>query len=237
MTPKLVCHRGASLEAPENTFAAADAAIAKGAAVIELDVRESADGVLYVLHDRLLDRTTDGSGPLELMTSREIDALDAGRWFAPEFEGQRVPRLDGYLAHLKTHGAGAYVEIKWCDAAKAAGIIRETGMTEDVFTFSFKPEMREAMRQSAPDIRHMITLSIARNVSTARSIHGADMIEIERRELTPGVVAAARAEGMQIMGYYEGRDRAVFRAYAEAGLDYINHDHLDIARSVLEDFA
>lgn len=233
MTPKLVCHRGASLVAPENTFAAADAAIDRGAAMVELDVRESVDGVLYVLHDRNVDRTTDGSGPIEHMTGAQIDALDAGRWFAPEFEGQRVPRLDAYLDHLKSRGVGAYVEIKWCDPDKAAAIVRETGMAEDSFTFSFKPEMREGMRRAAPDMRHMITLSIARNISTARSIFGADLVEIEPGELSPGLVEAARAAGMEVMGYYEGRDAAVFRAYVRAGLDYINHDHIDIARAVL----
>ena len=114
MSPRLVCHRGGSLIAPENTFAAADAALNMGAHLIELDVRESADGVLYVLHDQTLDRTTDGSGPIQHHTAAEIDALDAGRWFAPEFEGQRVPRLDAYLDYLSGRGAGAYVEIKWC---------------------------------------------------------------------------------------------------------------------------
>ncbi|NCF44910.1 MAG: glycerophosphodiester phosphodiesterase, partial [Proteobacteria bacterium] len=80
MSPRLVCHRGASLIAPENTFAAADVALDRGAHLIELDVRESADGVLYVMHDKTLDRTTDGTGPIQHRTAAEIDALDAGRW-------------------------------------------------------------------------------------------------------------------------------------------------------------
>ena len=233
MNPQLVCHRGASLIAPENTFAAVDAALDLGAQVIELDVRESADGVLYVLHDRTVDRTTDGTGLLELMTSTEIDALDAGRWFAPEFEGQRVPRLDAYLDHLHTRGAGAYVEIKWCDTDKAAGLLRETQMMDRSFTFSFKPEMRHAMRTSAPDLRQMITLSIARNVSVARSVFHADMIEVEIEECTPAVVSAARSTGLGVMGYTETAEPSVFQIFLEAGVDYINHDHLDVALSVL----
>ncbi len=233
MTPRLVCHRGASLIAPENTFAAADAALDRGAQVIELDVRESVDGVLYVMHDRTVDRTTDGTGLLELMTSAEIDALDAGRWFAPEFEGQRVPRLDAYLDHLRTREAGAYVEIKWCNADRAAAILRETGMTDHSFSFAFKPEMRAAMRQAAPDLRQMITLSLARNISVARDHFGADLIEIEAHECTPGVIAAARAAGLEIMGYTESAAPEIFRQYIQAGLDYINHDHLDVALRVL----
>ncbi|RMF38880.1 MAG: glycerophosphodiester phosphodiesterase [Alphaproteobacteria bacterium] len=232
MTPKLVCHRGASLVAPENTFAAAEAALEGGADLIELDVRESADGVLYVLHDRMLDRTTDGAGPIDLMTSAEIDALDAGRWFAPEFEGQRVPRLDAYLDALRGR-AGAYVEIKWCDPDRAAAIIRDSGMMDRCFTFSFEAEMRAGMRRAAPEMRHMVTLTIARNVSVARSVHGASIVELVPGELRPGVVAAARAAGMEVMAFYEGRSPAVFRSFVEAGLDYINHDHLEVARAVL----
>ena len=235
MSPRLVCHRGASLIAPENTFAAADAALDRGAHMIELDVRESADGVLYVMHDQTLDRTTDGAGPIQYRTANEIDALDAGRWFAPEFEGQRVPRLDAYLDHLRQRAAGAYVEIKWCDATRCAAILRETGMLDASFTFSFKPEMRTAMRAAAPDLRQMITLSIARNVSVARSLFGADLVEIEASECTEGVISAARACGLDVMGYTEVADPDIFRRYRDFGLDFINHDHLKTALEVLEE--
>jgi len=237
VSPRLVCHRGASLIAPENTFAAADAALDKGAHIIELDVRESADGVLYVMHDQMLDRTTDGTGPIHYRSAAEIDALDAGRWFAPEFEVSRVLRLDTYLDHLRSRGAGAYVEIKWCDAARCAAILRDTGMIDACFTFSFKPEMRQAMRAAAPDLRQMITLSIARNVSVARSLFGASLIEIEAAECQPAIIEPARAEGLEIMGYTASSDAEVFRRYRDAGLDYINHDHLDVALSVLEENA
>ena len=234
MSPRLVCHRGASLIAPENTFAAADAALDRGAHLIELDVRESADGVLYVIHDQTLDRTTDGTGPIQYLSAAEIDALDAGRWFGPAFEGQRVPRLDAYLDHLHSRGAGAYIEIKWCNAETCAAILRETGMMEASFTFSFKPEMRAAMRAAAPDLRQMITLSLARNISVARSLFGADLIEIEAPECQPAVIDAARTTGLEIMGYTESDDPAIFQSYVKAGVDYINHDHLDVALSVLE---
>jgi glycerophosphoryl diester phosphodiesterase len=106
-------------------------------------------------------------------------------------------------------------------------------MSDAVFTFSFKPEMREGMRREAKDIRHMITLSIARNVSVARGLYGADMIELEVAECRPAVINDARAAGLEIMGYYEGSDPQVFHTYADAGLDYINHNHLDVALDVL----
>lgn len=89
--PKIVSHRGANRFAPENTFTAADLALRHGADYIELDVRESADGVLYVFHDETLDRTTDGTGPIGHALSSEIDALDAGGWFDESFKGRVYP--------------------------------------------------------------------------------------------------------------------------------------------------
>ena len=235
MSPRLVCHRGASVVAPENTFAAAEAAVRGGGHVVELDVRESADGVLYVLHDKTLDRTTDGTGPIHLLQSSEIDALDAGRWFSPEFEGQRVPRLDAYLDVLRALGAGAYVEIKWCDTTRAAGLIRESGIADEVFTFSFKPEMRDGMRRAAPDIRQVILLSLARNASVARSLYGADILELETEELSAATVEAARGLGLEVMGYYEGTDPSVFQRMFDLDIDYINHDHLEITAEMTSD--
>ncbi|MEO0989844.1 MAG: glycerophosphodiester phosphodiesterase family protein [Pseudomonadota bacterium] len=235
MSPRLVCHRGASVVAPENTFAAAEAAVRGGGHVVELDVRESADGVLYVLHDKTLDRTTDGTGPIHLLQSSEIDALDAGRWFSPEFEGQRVPRLDAYLDVLRALGAGAYVEIKWCDPTRAADLIRESGIADEVFTFSFKPEMRDGMRRAAPDIRQVILLSLARNASVASSLYGADILELETEELSAATVEAARRLGLEVMGYYEGTDPSVFQKMFDLDIDYINHDHLEITAAMTSD--
>ena len=63
---------------------------------------------------------------------------------------------------------------------------------------------------------------------------GADLIEIEAAECQSSVIAAARAVGLEIMGYTESNDPSIFLRYVEAGLDYINHDYLDVALSVLE---
>lgn len=219
----MVCHRGACRLAPENTFASAEKALELGGAYIELDVRESADGVLYVMHDQTVDRTTNGSGAIARMSSAEIDTLDAGSWFDPRFAGERVPRLDAFLETLKGR-AGAYVELKWCDPARLARMIRDLGMARDIFWFSFKPEMRAAMRAAAPDMRAMITLDIARTPSLARPLFGAAMVEMEVEEATPAVLASCRKLGHETMIYYPGEDPAVFRRIAAAGVDYVNLD-------------
>ena len=79
----MVGHRGAAGSAPENTLAALDAAIAEGVDALEFDVRIAADGVPVLMHDPLLDRTTDRSGPVRERSSEELAAADAGYRFSP----------------------------------------------------------------------------------------------------------------------------------------------------------
>nr|WP_246767046.1 glycerophosphodiester phosphodiesterase family protein [Agrobacterium fabrum] len=177
---KIVSHRGANRFAPENTFAAADLALQQGADYIELDVRESADGVLYVIHDETLDRTTNGTGPVGHMLSSEIDTLDAGGWFDDRFKGAIVPRLDAYLEHLRGR-AGVYIELKYCDPAKVAALVRHLGMVRDTFYFSFSEEMRQGLQSIAPEFRRMMTLDIAKSPSLVGAVHHASIIEITPR--------------------------------------------------------
>jgi glycerophosphoryl diester phosphodiesterase len=93
----VLAHRGASGYAPENTLAAFDRAIEMGAPGAETDVRSTADGVLILLHDRTLDRTTNGRGPVAEQDFAAVRALDAGAWMDPRFAGERVPTADEFL--------------------------------------------------------------------------------------------------------------------------------------------
>jgi glycerophosphoryl diester phosphodiesterase len=90
-------HRGASVEAPENTLAAFAAAEAAGADGIELDVHLSRDGVPVVIHDATVDRTTNGRGAVDRLRLDDLRRLDAGSWFSPQFAGEPVPTLEEVL--------------------------------------------------------------------------------------------------------------------------------------------
>jgi glycerophosphoryl diester phosphodiesterase len=92
-----IAHRGASGYAPENTRAAFDLAIAMGADAIETDVRLAADGCPVLFHDAIVDRASDGTGPVDDFTLEELRRLDLGAWFGPKFAGQRVLTLDEAL--------------------------------------------------------------------------------------------------------------------------------------------
>src|SRR5204863_8108658 len=99
--------------APRNTYPASKQAAAQAAAYTETDIRQTADGGLVLLHDPTLDRTSNGRGPVSSITLAEVRALDAGRWFGDEFEGQRIPELPAFLSWIEVRpGFGAALEVK-----------------------------------------------------------------------------------------------------------------------------
>lgn len=108
----VIHHRGASAIAPENTLAAVRIAAEHGARWIETDVRLTRDGGLVMIHDRTLDRTTSGSGPVVAASLAEIRALDAGSWFSPQFAGEQVPDLDSFLNGVLDAGLNLQLELK-----------------------------------------------------------------------------------------------------------------------------
>lgn len=82
--PRLMAHRGASCEAPENTLPAFELAVGYGADILEMDVWLTADGHVVVCHDETVDRTTNGTGAIPQMTLAQVQALDAGYRFTAD---------------------------------------------------------------------------------------------------------------------------------------------------------
>jgi glycerophosphoryl diester phosphodiesterase len=125
--PLIVAHRGCSGAAPENTLAAFRLAVASGADMIELDVRMSRDGRLMVIHDRRVDRTTNGSGSVFRKSAADLQALDAGSWYARRFTGERIPALQEVF-HLLPCRIGLNIEVKTDgDRRRSELLARELG--------------------------------------------------------------------------------------------------------------
>lgn len=116
----VIAHRGASCYAPENTVPAFVAARECGATMVELDLRQTADGAFVAMHDASLRRTTDvcrvfpDRRPWRVadFTLAEIRCLDAGSWFGPRYVGERVPTVQEALEVLRLHRLRALVEVK-----------------------------------------------------------------------------------------------------------------------------
>ena len=111
---EVIAHKGASGIAPENTLAAFAMALEMGVDMVELDVRQTKDEEIVVIHDETLDRTTNGKGLVHDYTLEEIKQLDAGSWFDPEFSDQRVPTLKEVLDTIKGK-CKVLIEIKHTD--------------------------------------------------------------------------------------------------------------------------
>ncbi len=90
---KIIAHRGASGACPENTLSAIKKAIDVGVDAIEIDIRLSSDGEVFVMHDAKVNRTTNSKGLLRRLNSEYLRNLDAGSWFDSQSTGERIPTL------------------------------------------------------------------------------------------------------------------------------------------------
>lgn len=232
---KMVCHRGARLSAPENTFASAEMALKLGGSIIELDIHQSADGVLYVLHDDTVDRTTNGSGPISELSSAEIDDLDAGRWFAPRFEGEVIPRLEAYLAAFADR-AGFYLEIKRADCEQVARVVRKLDIADRCFTFSFDPQMRQQMFQHCPDVRRMVHWSDAGSAAAAIEEHHASIVEFNTDSFDASRIYECQAAGLEVMFYTDKPDEERFHEALEMRMNYVNIDYIALFQQLRSDY-
>ena len=97
--PKVVGHRGLIFQAPENTLAGFDACMNLRLG-LELDIQRTKDGVLVLMHDSEVNRTTNGKGKVSEITLAELKKLDAGSWFDIRFKGEKVPTLEEFLFRL-----------------------------------------------------------------------------------------------------------------------------------------
>jgi glycerophosphoryl diester phosphodiesterase len=197
----VIAHRGASGYAPEHTFASYDLALELGADYLEQDLQMTSDGVLVVLHDDTLDRTTGGScrGRVIDHTLEQVRGCDAGSWFnaaqpahaRPEYAGQRIPTLDEVFARYADR-ASFYIETKNPEDAP--------GMEEALLALLD----RYGLREPAADEWRVLIQSFSEQ--SLRKIHALDpslpLIQLVRaRWATPRTI---RARLPQIREYAVG---------------------------------
>jgi glycerophosphoryl diester phosphodiesterase len=138
-----VAHRGYSAVAPENTLPAFAAALHGGATIVEFDVRTTADGVPVVIHDRTLERTTTGTGPVWEADFDGVRRLDAGGWFSPAYAGVRVPTLAETIDLIAPADVELLLEIKAPATPEQVKVILEQvasrGLIDRTVVQSFDP--------------------------------------------------------------------------------------------------
>ncbi|MFL7793358.1 MAG: glycerophosphodiester phosphodiesterase [Anaerolineae bacterium] len=155
--PYSVSHRGAGGLAPENTLAAVSEAITRGASFIEVDVQRSVDGTLVVIHDDTVDRTTDGTGKVGLLTFDEISSLDAGSYFSAEFSREPIPTLDAILELVVERQATLVLEAKTPKLypgieRQIAEALQRADAYDQIIVISFDHEWLEHFHQLVPQV-------------------------------------------------------------------------------------
>ena len=217
--PWVVAHRGYRAKYPENTLAAFEAAISVEADMIELDVCLTRDRVPVVIHDKALDRTTDGKGLVSEHTLAEIQKLDTGSWFNAEFKEESIPTLEEVM--LKIRGRiTVNIEIKPesfeapapADAieTQVCKLVEMLGMADSVLISSFEhfffariqrwyreqkklTALRVAPLQEAP-IDDEIAVALCRR-QKAYSYHPDESL------VTRSLIQMLKADGYQIFPY------------------------------------
>ena len=208
--PTAIGHRGARGHAPENTMAGMRKAVELGARWVEFDVKLTVDDKLVLMHDATVERTTDGQGPVAGMTLEDLRKLDAGRWFSPEFAGERAPSMDEVMAFLSSRGIGANVEVKASpgrEGETAAAVGRSlSGRWSDgsmpMLICSFSAESLAVARQVAPHIpRGLVSLKYTRDWPALMEQLGCSTFHLLDRRFTEARVGAIRHAGYRALAF------------------------------------
>jgi glycerophosphoryl diester phosphodiesterase len=200
----ICAHRGHSIAAPENTLPALIAAARHGATCCEIDIVLTRDAEIVLLHDEIIDRTTNGRGRAADYNLAALRELDAGAWFDPSFAATRVPTLAEALAVARARGLGLLVEIK---ERQRAGLmlerLAETLLAEravdNVLVISFDHPSLLRLREFLPEVRTEL-ITRARHVDPAGMARraGAASVAVEWNMFHPDDAKALHAAGVAV---------------------------------------
>lgn len=202
--PTVMAHRGLSADALENTLYAFSDAISVGADFIELDVQQTRDGVLVVMHDSNLKRTTGVNKDIWDVDYADIQNLDAGSWFDPAYANARIPTLEETLQFVDKR-AKLNIEIKptkhGSDTLEqdVAELITRYQYTDACYVTSFSYGSLKKVKEANPEIRTGYLMSVA--YGQFYSLKYADAFSLNKVFVTSQVVNAAHQQGKQIFAW------------------------------------
>lgn len=201
--PRVIAHRGAMSERPENTVIAVRRAIEVGADAVEIDVRTSRDGILFLMHDKTLDRTTNGKGPASALTISELKRLDAGSYFGPEYKGTAIATLAEVLEECRNK-IDVLLDLKEAGqqyAEAVAEVARRHGDLDRIVLGVHSVKQAEAFRRLLPHTRQLAFLADPEEIE-AFAEAGTETIRIWPRWIDPsrepGVVQRVRHCGARL---------------------------------------
>lgn len=234
--PRWIAHRGAGRLAPENTLAAFRLGAAHGWRMFECDAKLSADGVVFLLHDATLERTTDGRGVAGEQAWHALSQLDAGGWHSRAWAGEPLPTLAALARWCRANGHLLNIEIKptpGTERATGEAVAREaarlwTGAAVPPLLSSFQPDALAAARAAEPALPRALLLDSLRPGWLEEALRlDCAAIVCNHALWDAATVARVRHAGLRTLSYTVNDEWAAQRLI-DLGTDGIITDRVDL---------
>lgn len=220
-------HRGASGRYPENTILAFEKALEFGANGIETDVQMTKDGILVLMHDEMVNRTTDGIGFVKDYTFSEIKKLDAGSYFSKEYVNEKVPSVEELLLMVKGKNIILNFEIKnniieyQKIEEKLLDIIYRYGMQRNVIISSFNHYSMVKIKKLSSEIKTgLLYMENLYCPSKYAKYVGAEALHPYYYSLDKEIVKEVKQEGI-LINTFTVNDTNYMKYLIELGVDGI----------------
>jgi len=233
--PRWIAHRGAGRLAPENTLAAFRLGASHGYRAFECDVKLSADGVPFLLHDATLQRTTSGHGPAGALNWNELSQLDAGGWHSRRYAGESMPSFAAIARYCLRNDFALDIEIKpspgkELETGRVVAATAETlwsSATVPPLLTSFQPAALQGAFETAPQLPRGLLLDALRAgwLDEAKAL-GCVAVVTNHALIDATVLAAIRGAGLRGL-VYTVNDPAEARRLDALGIDGIVTDAVD----------
>lgn len=231
---QIIAHRGAASVAPENTMASVRRAMVDGADWIEIDVQETADGEVVVIHDSDFMKLANVDLRVWDATMEQLAEIDVGGWFAPEFSGERVPLLSEVLAKVKGKSR-LIIELKYYGhdqqlEQRVIDLVESAGMQNDTMIMSLEFAGIQKIRELRPDWK--IGLLAAQAIGDLTRLD-ADFLAVNMAMARPERIRTAHAAGKELF-VWTVNDALSMSQLMSLGVDGIITDDPRLGREVLE---
>jgi glycerophosphoryl diester phosphodiesterase len=234
---EVIAHRGASMSAPENTLAAVQGAIEAKSNWVEIDVQETADGEIVVIHDSDLKKIGGTSLRVSNSNLEELQQVDIGSWFGPQFSDQRIPTLVQILELCKGR-IKVNIELKYYGDEQqleqsVVKIVEAAGMKDEVMVMSLSYSGIKKMRAIRPSWKLGLLSSVALGNVADLDV---DFIAINARFATRNLIRNTHSRDKQLL-VWTVNDPLGISTMINRGVDGIITDDPALAVSVIEERA
>lgn len=229
----IIAHRGASKTAPENTLAAVREAIEEGADIVEIDVQETADDQVVVFHDSDFMKLAGKKLTIWDATMPELEKIDIGSWFGPQFKEERVPTLAAVLKECKDK-IHVLIELKYYGHDKdleqrVIDIVEAAGMVDQVMLMSLNVNAVKKVKSIRPTWKAGLLLSVSAGNLKKLNV---DFLAVNGTFATPNFIQEIHRSGKQVF-VWTINDSVSMSNMISRGVDGIITDKPDLAKNVL----